>query len=352
MILWSDPYTDEGIAKVFCFDTDTGRLAWKADVQTDESKAAGPVKVWYDEDWGNTRAAVTAATDGKSICVAFPSGDIACFDFFGKEIWKRYIRMDVMYGQGSSLVIHKNLLLIQRDQKNTDNDDAKLFALDIATGETIWEAVRNDVKGSWSTPVVVESKTGFQIICASNPYIIAHDATNGEELWRSDELLGSEIAPTPVCVGGKVFVAYGELFVFAIDNNGSPGKPIEPKWTGDSGAGQVASPATNGEIIVLQDDRGMLTGYSLDGKLLWELEVSEEQCYSSPTIVGKYVYQFDDTGKMCVVKLGGKPDGKPEIIQRNSLGEGVKSCPAFQKGRMYVRGKKHLFCIETKGGGK
>ncbi|HHH75828.1 MAG TPA: hypothetical protein ENL03_02235, partial [Phycisphaerae bacterium] len=100
---------DKSKSMVYCFDADTGRLAWEAEVRTDESRQAGPVDVWEDV-W----AANTAATDGKVICAIFPTGDVACFDFNGNKRWTKYFQMSIAYGHASSLVIHDGQLLIQK----------------------------------------------------------------------------------------------------------------------------------------------------------------------------------------------------------------------------------------------
>ena len=42
-------------------------------------------------------------------------------------------------------------------------------------------------------------------------------------------------------------------------------------------------------------------------------------------------------------------DGFKEL-SRSELGEATGASPAFATGRIYLRGKKHLFCIGTKDG--
>ena len=62
---------------------------------------------------------------------------------------------------------------------------------------------------------------------------------------------------------------------------------------------------------------------------------------SSPDSPG-LVYLFTKKGNAII----GRPtrDGW-ETVSECSLGEGCVTSPAFQSGRMYIRGEKHLFCI-------
>ena len=85
-----------------------------------------------EEDTGY--AAPTVATDGTRICAIFPTGDVGCFDFEGKELWSRNLGVpDSTYGYASSLAIYRNLLLIQYDQAAIDEDGPSV--IDFATRE-------------------------------------------------------------------------------------------------------------------------------------------------------------------------------------------------------------------------
>ena len=55
------------------------------------------------------------------------------------------------------------------------------------------------------------------------------------------------------------------------------------------------------------------------------------------------MYLFEQKGK--VVEL---TDEEGKIISESSLGEECSTCPAFQDGRLYIRGNTHLFCIGQK----
>jgi hypothetical protein len=77
------------------------------------------------------------------------------------------------------------------------------------------------------------------------------------------------------------------------------------------------------------------------GQPLWE-EGFEADFTSSPSLVGNRVYLFSREGKAWVVEPTRE---KCNRIAEADLGEKCVTSPAFQNGRIYIRGKEHLFCI-------
>ena len=62
-------------------------------------------------------------------------------------------------------------------------------------------------------------------------------------------------------------------------------------------------------------------------------------------MAGKHVYLFDEDGKAYIVEPTAeecKPVGEAE------LGEPCVTSPAFQEGRIYIRGTGHSFCIGSR----
>jgi hypothetical protein len=57
--------------------------------------------------------------------------------------------------------------------------------------------------------------------------------------------------------------------------------------------------------------------------------------------VGEYLYVLDQEGNMHILSAG----RKARRIGKASLGEPSNCSPAFVSGRIYIRGKQHLYCI-------
>jgi outer membrane protein assembly factor BamB len=123
-----------------------------------------------------------------------------------------------MYGHASSLVIHRNLLLIQLDQARTEDKLSKLMAIEATSGRTVWEKQR-PVPDSWATPIVINTGGREEIITCGNPWVIAYAPTTGEELWRV-KCLSGDVAPSPVYSKGLVYVINAYELLIAIRPGG------------------------------------------------------------------------------------------------------------------------------------
>src|SRR5204863_3244278 len=97
-------------------------------------------------------------TDGKSVFVLYGTGDLAAFDFSGREIWTRNIGKDygkfsIMWIYGSSPLLYQGKLyvqVLQRDPPQNDypigdvvpHRDSYLLCLDPRTGKDLCVHIR------------------------------------------------------------------------------------------------------------------------------------------------------------------------------------------------------------------
>lgn len=327
--------------EVYCFDADTGKQLWKAAVTIAASTNADPT---ISDDTGY--AASTMAVDGAHAFAIFADGDVAAFDFSGKQLWARNLGVpESTYGHASSLAIYPGLLIVQYDQ-STDAEEGKsaLIALKATTGETAWQTKR-PVGNSWSSPIVIDTGKRMEIVTSANPWVIAYDPLTGVELWRADCLSG-DVAPSPIFAGGLVFACnqYAHLAAIRPDGQGDVTK-TQIAWMADEGLPDIVSPVSNGELVFLVTTDGVVTCYDAKtGKHLWE-EMIEASFNASPTLVGDAIYLTSTQGVTYIFAAA----REYKLLQTMGLGERVSATPAFANGRIYVRGKKRLYCIGERG---
>lgn len=324
---------------VFCFDTETGDLLWRAAVDS-ATPDAGKVKV--DESTGY--AAPTPVTDGRRVYAIFATGDVAAFSFDGKAVWSLSLGTPAnSYGHAASLAIWQDLVIVQMDQGHGENVNSKLFALKGTTGQVVWET-RRETPPTWSTPIVVTYEEQPRVITCGDPWVIAYDANTGDEIWRARSLAG-EIGPSPVYRGGVVFVAGDGAAVTAI-RDGGQGDVTDSHvlWQAEFGLPDICSPLVTERHVLLVASYGDLVCYDrMKGgeEPLWEESLGT--AFGSPSLVGDLVYLVGEQGQGWVVR---PRDTGLDRVAENDLGEPCSTCPSFQPGRIYIRGKKHLFCIE------
>jgi len=347
--------------EVYCLDAGSGALVWKQSVNLRTSPKAPP-KV--NEDTGF--AAPTPATDGRRVFAIFANGDLVAYDFGGKQVWARNLgRPDNRFGHAASLLTYKNLLLVPWDQEK----GAKLLALDVATGKTVWEVTRT-MGSTWITPVVAPGPAGGQVITCANPNIVAYDVATGKSLWSVNVFKEGDVAPSPVYGKGLVFAASTRAAALAIKPDGQGDVTnTHVLWRAEDGLPDACSPLTDGQYLWLLMSEGVLTCYeAATGKKLYERELAET-CFASPCLAGGRIIIFTKEG-VAIYLSATMPTWSASSIAftkggiavyvlagpgfnelgRAALGEKVFASPAFQDGRMYVRGTAHLYCIGSSGG--
>ena len=348
-IVWQDRVFLSGATsdrrEVYCFDAESGKILWRKEVAGDAPRAASSVKVKVSKD--TSFAAPTMATDGLRVYAMFATGDLAAFDFSGKEVWTRSLGIPKNnYGHASSLATHEGRVIVQFDQGTAEDDRSKLLALDGATGKTLWQKTRR-VPAGWCSPIVVERGSRPQIITCSDPWVIAYSADSGNELWRASCLDPAEVGVSPVYSAGTVFAAndYAALSAIRADGTGDV-SDTHIEWSADVGLPDICSPLVTDRFVLLLTSDGRLTCYdkTKGGDPLWGEDFPAE-FVSSPSLVGDRVYLFSREGKTWIVRPTRE---KCQRIATADLGEHCVTSPAFQDGRIYIRGKKHLFCIGTR----
>jgi outer membrane protein assembly factor BamB len=150
-----------------------GKEAWRAGAP---AKAIEP----FHKTEGSP-AASTSATDGERIVSYFGSCGLFCYDLTGKELWRFEMPTAAPagdFGSGVSPIIAHGVVILVRDQFK----DAKIVALNAATGSLLWEMKRQS-PASYSTPVAWDTPDGNQVAVAGHARLIGYDLKSGSEKW-------------------------------------------------------------------------------------------------------------------------------------------------------------------------
>lgn len=335
-IIWKDKIfltgANEQKREVYCFDKTTGKILWTHSTDDIPGSPAVPPKTTADTGLG----APTMTTDGQRVYAIFGTGDLIALDFSGNRVWAKNLGVpDNHYGHSSSLLMYREKLIVQYDQKKS----AKIMAFNGATGTMLWSTDR-DVKISWASPVIINYKGEPQVVLAADPAVAAYDPRNGRELWRTECIYG-EVGPSVCYDDGMIFAVndYAQIAAISLDN------PSETAWTDSDILSDIPSPVASDGLLIMPTSYGLLGCYDAkNGELLWEHEF-DENSFASPILIGKRVYLLDTKGTMHIFRLSREGF---ESIATNNLGEDAVATPAFADGRIYIRTDKHLYCIGKK----
>ena len=325
--------------EVYCLDAATGQLLWNRPVGPPGNRGLelGETSGGY--------APSTPATDGRAVFAIFPTGDLAAFDFAGKQLWAKSLGLpDNGYGHAASLLIYRDRLIIQYDQGNVPkNSNSNLFAFDTMTGNPLWKTKR-DMPASWSTPIIAHAKDADQIITCAVPFVVAYDPQNGKEIWRAKGMNG-EMTPSPIFAGGMVFACNDRAALLAIRPDGSGDvTATHIAWEMSEYLPEIVSPLSDGQLVYMVDNGGKLTCVDAkDGQTVYKQEMDAE-FKASPVLLGNVVYMLDLKGVMRILETGRayKELGKAVVEEE------CQASPAFAGGRIYLRGVENLYCIGPK----
>ncbi len=327
---------------VACYDRVSGALLW-------DSKVVCPATLPEDfsvyEDMTGY-AAPTPATDGERVYAIFATGVVAAFDYAGKQVWARHLGApETTYGYSASLLVHEKILIVQFDQgMDAEEKKSKLFGLDTATGQEVWNTTR-PVKNSWTSPSLINTGTRLEVITSAPPFVMAYDPATGQEYWRCDGMSG-DVAPSPTFAEGVVYVTNTGSYLLAIKAGGSGDLTTNTQyllWKGEEGLPDTSSPVSDGAFVLQVAGDWMTCIDAKTGKTLWEKTLPSATS-SSPILAGGRVYLSCDNGSTYVLKLNA--EGYRQVGQ-GDVGETIQATPAFADNQIYIRTVKSLIAVGT-----
>lgn len=295
----------------------------------------------------NTYASASPITDGQRLFVSFGSRGLFCYDLAGRQLWRRDMgpmKTRAGWGEGSSPALWREVLFVNFDQET----GSYLLALDAATGEQRWRVDR-DEPTSWSTPLVVERPGRTQLITSATRKVRSYDANTGELIWHCDGLTTNVIS-SPVADADTVYCmsSYGDSAVLAIPLD------AQGELTADQLRWSFTQAAPYGPSPLLIDSRLYLTRgkasvvFSLDtrtGRPVWPLSRLPEAAsdlFASPVGAADRIYFLAADGAMAVLRKG----DAFEALTVNRLDEQFEASPALVGRQMFLRGRRHLYCLE------
>lgn len=275
------------------------------------------------------------------------SKDIGCYDLNGKKLWQRELgeaQVGSSLGEGCSPVLHRSKLVIVRDHSHRGS----IEVLNAKTGDTLWKKPR-DEDDAWATPVVLEHSGRTQIITAASDAVRSYDLDSGDIIWQCSGLTGN-VTPCPVVDGDCVICMSGyqghAAIAIPLAETGDISGSAKLRWSIDRGTPYVSSPLLyNGLLYINQSNQGILR--CLDAKtgmaVLGPLRLSGvSSIYSSPVGAAQRVYITGRNGTTLVLKHS----AKFEPVATNQLDERIDASPAVAGRNLFLRGEKHLYCIE------
>lgn len=318
---------------VVCYRAADGKPLWDVTVEP------GP---WLLSDLRGGYTAPTPAADGERVYVVFGSSVIAALDYAGSIVWRKEItpyKFDVAIG--ASPVLFGETVILQCDQVDRQS---RMVAFDRKTGDVKWEEKRPTVGFSHSTPVLATVGGKPQLLAAASNAVQGIDPSTGKLLWWC------------AAKGDTVSPVFGGGVVYCDSGRGGPAVAVDPTGSGDVTKTHVrwtipqvtegfSSPVVSGEHLYRLHNPEKVTCVRLaTGEAVFSERLAGVSTSASPVATADGRVYLASAGRSYVLKAG----PKPEVLATNDLGDASHASPAVAGGRLFLKGRKWLFCVGAK----
>lgn len=349
---------------LMCVDRATGKELWRKSVAYAQPEPTHRT---------NPYCAASPATDGERVVAWFGSAGLICWDLDGNELWRRELgQQQHMWGYGSSPIFYQDLCILNFGPGSREF----LIAVDKATGETRWqvetlsdEAERklsgpendggaNDfnsskprgerLRGSWSTPLVIEVDGHSEMVVTLPRRVSAFDPASGELLWTCGGAAPLAYA-SPMESNGVIVALGGYRGASLAVTAGGKGDVTETHriWHKPSGNGWLGSGIADNGLVYAADMGGVLACIDVEtGEELWKDRAGGGGTWSSITQTADgLMFLLTKSGTTTVFQ----PDReKLNQVAENALNETTNASVIIAGDDLFIRTDQSLWCFSKK----
>jgi len=353
-ILWKTDLTDEGYAapsiaggKLFIVDH-----LGSNDIVRALSIADGH-ELWRYEYPDAVKAhqgftANTPLVDGNKVYTYSRRGKVHCLDTeSGAVLWSRDLAAEYQSKMPpwefcmSPVVDGDKLILCPNGER------CGLLFLDKITGKTLKEAAPGFL-ASYATPIIATLNGVRQYVLFGTDRLTGISADDGKELWQVPwpTKFGGKKGPTPLLLGdNRIFASTtegGDTGVVDL----SSGSPVVT-WKHQKMQDHFPTPVFyHSRIYGASDPKFLVCLDPADGQILWEKETGK---YTSVLAADDTVIALSGSSGELLMLDAAVPEYS-ELGRFTPLGGQSWTAPVLSDGRLYVRNKTAIACIDLKAG--
>jgi outer membrane protein assembly factor BamB len=366
--IWGDAifvtsHTDNNELLLVKLNKKSGEIVWTQNVgsgeaRREEGKGKGPSRDKQKFHQLHNLASPSPVTDGQTVVVHFGNGDLAAYDYDGKQLWKRNLQEDyggysIWWGHANSPVLYKNLVIsvCMQDSLADLRDkpvESYLVAHDLKSGSERWKLVRTtkakaEECDAYTTPLLVSLNDKQQLVLMGGNQLDAYDPTTGKQLWVLEGLVGGRTVTGPTAAHGLIYATRGMKGAMVAVDPKTGGKLTQRNvlWEQQEGTPDTCCPVVWGELIFMVSDSGIARCHDArTGQLRWTQRLKGSY-KASPIAAEARVYFLNTEGLCTVVSAAPRFDK----LLENKLHDETIASPAVSDGKILIRGKNTLYCI-------
>ncbi|MEC9095606.1 MAG: PQQ-binding-like beta-propeller repeat protein [Planctomycetota bacterium] len=344
---------------IYCLDRKNGKLKWVneySSLYTRFAQSGSPTVVdgkLYVLSAGRTARAVDAE-NGETLWMTKIPGDFR----------DQYLQSSFAVDQGLAIVLCDGL-----------------FALDVKSGEVVWEYTVETRKNIHCSPVIWKSEAGARVICnLAGGMTVCLDLKSGTLVWEVESGAGNA---TPIITGNKL-ILYGQSRKSGLVCYELKETTPDELWRFNGAADSGSTPVAVDGLVFVQGDRRLACVDLATGKPKWQtmLDLNRPRYTSLIAADEKVFYAFDGIlafeagmkykplmqakinrdgvlanesdfrNTLGIDELEKTAEGQieAEVILRKEFSNGPLVCttPAISDGFMFVRLKRGIACYDLR----
>jgi outer membrane protein assembly factor BamB len=308
-------------------------------------------------------ASPSPVTDGEVVIAHFGNGDLAAYDFAGKQLWTHNLQKEhgnytIWWGHANSPVLYKNLVISACMQDSladlgTPKTESYLVALDIKSGKQEWKSLRMtgaaaEECDSYTTPVFHKTQDGgVEMIVMGGNQIDGYDPATGKQLWYLPGIKGGRTITGPTIGADLAYCTQGmkgPLLAVRLGGEGKLDPTKDVAWKQTQGTPDSSTPVVWKDWLFWVSDNGF--AHCVDartGELKWKERLPGD--YKPSPLAAEGRIYFLNLKDHCTVVAA---SAKFEKLAENQIDDDTIASPAISDGRIYLRGHKALYCIGVK----
>jgi outer membrane protein assembly factor BamB len=339
-------------------DKKSGKIVWTQEVGSGTGEHTGPQRQPQKFHKFYSPASPSPATNGKLVIAHFGNGDLAAYDFEGQQLWKHNLQDEYgaytsWYGHANSPVIAGDLVISVCMQDSLADLQSKpvesyLVGHDLLSGAVRWKVTRKtkadaEQCDAYTTPLLCKLLGTTQLVVMGGNQLDSYDPASGRQLWVLPGLVGGRTVTSPTIANELIYATRGLR---------GPLIAVRPKATGEmsfrdiawnytEGSPDSCSPVVWNELLFTVTDDGIARCFDApSGNLKWK-ERLKGQYKASPVAADGRVFFLNIDGLCTVVSASPRFD---KLVE-NQLDDQTIASLAISDGKIFIRGKKALYCI-------
>jgi outer membrane protein assembly factor BamB len=361
--IWGDAifvtsHTAEDKLLLLRIDKKSGQIVWKQEVGSDQAPREAVKRSTQKFHQLHNLASPSPVTDGKTVVAHFGNGDLAAYDFDGQQLWKHNLEDEygvytIWWGHANSPVIAGNLVISVSMQDSladvqTAAVESYVVAHDLKSGEVRWKIPRTtkahaEECDAYTTPLLLPVNGSQQLVIMGGNQLDAYDPATGKQLWFLPGLVGGRTVTGPTAANGLIFATRGmrgDLIAVKPANAGELSFH-DIVWKYSEGTPDSCSPVVSNDLVFVVADNGIARCFdAASGNLKWNQRLKGD--YKASPVAAEGRVFFLNTKGLCTV-ISASP--RFDKLVENQLDDETIASPAISDGKIYIRGRKSLYCI-------